>query len=82
MGVGAETLGASAGGCREGAGGAAGSVSVSAVGRGGTAFWGVLSIDGSMGKTEPRFLSVKTKHAVIEWHAARRTRLLLGSPGG
>lgn len=62
MGVVAGTLGVSAGRGGEGTGGTAGSVSVSAVGWGGGAFWRVLSIEGSMGKTEPRFLSAETKH--------------------
>jgi hypothetical protein len=79
MGLGAEMLEVLAGGGGEGT---ASPVSVdSAGGYVVAAFWSVLSIEGSMGKTESRFLSVKTKHAVIERQSARRTRLRLGSPG-
>ena len=62
MGVGAEALELSAGGCGEGTPGAAGSGSVSVVGCVVVAFWRGVSVAGSIGEIEPRFLSVKTEH--------------------
>lgn len=78
--MGAETLGASAGGYGDGAAGAEGSDTISGAGWLSVAFWGGLSAGAaeSIRNKETWFLPVKNEYAVIARYSAELT--LLRSP--
>jgi hypothetical protein len=78
MGVGAEALELSVGGFGEGTPGAAGSGSVSVVGCVVVAFWRAVCVAGSIGEMKPKFLSVKTEHALIARDSGENTKNMKG----